>query len=868
VNATALRVEYREEPLGIDERAPRFSWAVTSDRRADGQTACRIVVSSTPDGGGDLWDSGRVPSSQTSQIAYAGQPLRSAQRCWWTVEVWDGEGQSDGPSEATWFETGLLDPADWQGQWITAAAPAPDQKPIDIGEWDGGYRPMVFRKTFTAEAADPNARLSISALGIYDARINGEPVTEDRLRPGWTDYRRRIPYQVYDVAPLLTPGENVIEVTLADGWYAGRLAWLDKVYGERPQLLAQLSIDGQTVATDATWESAPSSLLWASLLMGEVEDRRLFAQPPQWGPVELAPAPEAPLTAHPAPPVRVLQTLTPISVTQVEPGRAIVDMGQNMVGVVRLRLRGAASATVVLRHAEILDTDGSQYTTNLRKALCTDAVVLGPDDADVVFEPRFTFHGFRYVEVSGLPHDLDAGDVAGVVLGSDTPQAGGFTCSNPMVNQLQRNIEWGQRGNFLEVPTDCPQRDERLGWMGDAQIFIGTACWNADVSAFFTKWVQDVLDARSDLGAFADVSPVVYESHFGNASAGWGDAGVIVPWRLYERYGDERVLAQSFEAMVSWVAYLREANLDLLWRQRRGMDYGDWLSIQADTPKDVLATAYFAHSADLTARAARVLGRKEEAEQHEQLFADIKAAFNHAYVTPAGRIVGHTQTAYVLALAFDLLPEALRPAAIDFLVEDIEAKDGHLSTGFLGVGHLLPTLTAHDRLDVAYRLLENDTFPSWGYSIKHGATTIWERWDGWTEDKGFQTPTMNSFNHYSLGSVGDWLFQAVAGIRPDPAAPGFERFAIRPQPGGSLTWAEAWHDSIKGRIASAWRTGPGGFELDVTVPANTQCEVWVPAPSTQSVEAPEGAEWQRHEDGAAVFAVGGGTYRFRVPESA
>ena len=578
------------------------------------------------------------------------------------------------------------------------------------------------------------------------------------------------------------------------------------------------------------------------------------------------------LVAQVGPPVRVTQQLKPRRVTQPAPGTYLYDLGQNMVGWARLKVQGPAGTAVHLRFGEMLSPDGTLYTTNLRSARATDTYILRGRGVET-WEPHFTFHGFRYIEVTGYPGKPRPDAVTGCVVGSDMPPAGTFTCSQPMVNKLQHNIVWGQRGNFLSVPTDCPQRDERLGWMGDAQIFARTATYNRDVAAFYEKWMDDVDDAQSPQGGFSDVSPRLVDA--GDGAPAWGDAGIIVPWTVYQAYGDTGILGAHWGAMTRWLNYITAVNPDGLWAKRRNNDFGDWLSIAADTPKDVLGTAYYAYDASLMARMARALHRPREAARYDALFAHIKSAFNDAYVSPDGRIKGDTQTCYVLALRFGLLPPALRPQAAQRLVADIAAKKGHLSTGFVGVGYLCPVLTETGHNAVAYQLLLNDTFPSWGYSIKQGATTIWERWDGYTKEKGFQDPGMNSFNHYSLGSVGQWLYQDVAGIDTDPNAPGFAHILIHPHPGPGLTQAHAVYDSIRGRITSAWRTDGKGLALDVTIPANTKATVFVPASAGSVVSEgglpvarAAGVSSARRMGAQVVVSIGSGSYHFQVRQGA
>ncbi len=569
------------------------------------------------------------------------------------------------------------------------------------------------------------------------------------------------------------------------------------------------------------------------------------------------------------PEVRVTQEIKPVKITQPSPGVYLFDMGQNMVGVARLRVRGAAGTQIKMRFAEMLNPDGSAYTANLRAARATDTYICKGDGLET-WEPRFTFHGFRYVEVTGFPGTPDLSAITGRFIGSDIAQTGTFTSSSALVNQLQSNIDWGQRGNFLSVPTDCPQRDERLGWMGDAQVFVRTATYNRDVASFFEKWMQDVEDAQAPDGGFPDVAPRKVDE--ANGAPAWADAGVIVPWTIYQSYGDTSIIERHWDSMERYLNYLTEANPNGLWEKRRANDFGDWLSIGADTPKDVLATAYYAYDAALMAKMARVLGRDADAAKYDALFSHIKSAFNAAYVSSDGRIKGDTQTVYLLGLRFDLLPENLRPLAANHLAQNIAAKNNHLSTGFIGVGYLCPTLSDNGHNDLAYKLLLNDTFPSWGFSIRQGATTIWERWDGWTPDKGFQDVGMNSFNHYSLGSVGEWLFGHVGGIATDPNFPGFERILIAPHPGPGLSFANTAYDSVRGRIVSNWKIEGANLTLDVTIPANTRATVSVPTSDAsrvmeggKSAASAQGVKLAKQENGAAIFEIGGGTYQFRAP---
>ncbi len=838
-----LKTEYVVNPLGLDEKKPRLFWRLDTTERGAVQSAYRVLVASSREAldrhEGDQWDSGKVASSSQIQIEYDGKPLVSEGCYYWKVQVWDSADRPSDWSETAFWTMGLLDRGEWKAGWIGRKTEANVQ-----------MQPSPYvRKSFAVEGKIQRATAYATALGLYELRVNGEKVG-DLFAPGFTDYDKRVQVQTYDLTRLLTEGDNAVGAVLGDGWYCGTVGFLgNKVYGERPFFLLQIHIelaDGtkRIVATDSSWRTNRGPLQYSDMIMGEAYDARLeldgWDRPgfddSGWEQPDVRPGYNGLLTASIEPPVRITETLKPISVRRTESGSYIYDMGQNMVGWTEVKVRGERGRKVTLSHAEMLNPDGSLYLDNLRVAVQQDHYVL-KGEGEESYEPRFTFHGFRYVELIGYPGEADLETIVGKVIHSDTPRTGRLQTNDEMVNKLYSNIVWGQRGNFLSVPTDCPQRDERLGWTGDAQIFARTASYNMDVSRFFTKFMWDMIDAQQPSGAFTDVAPDAgWIRHkmwstrlnwFAPDNAGWGDAGVVIPWTLYLMYGDTRILDTHYEAMVRWVEYLK-ANTNELVRPDYA-NYGDWLSIDADTPKEVLATAYFAYSTKLLSRIAGVLGRTEDEAHYDALFRDIAAAFRRAFVDEEGRIHGETQTVYVLALQFELLDGRVRELAIARLVDNIRARGDRLSTGFLGVGYLLPSLTDNGQLDVAYTLLTQEAFPSWMYSIKHGATTIWERWDGWTEHNGFQTPSMNSFNHYSLGSVGEWMFRYMAGIEADPAQPGFRRAIVRPLPGGRLTEAKAEYESLYGVLSTDWKLSPDGcFRLNVRVPAGATAAVFVP----------------------------------------
>jgi len=890
---TSLRCEYLVDPLGIDECRPRLSWLLESRRRGARQIAFRLRVASTPEklaaGDADRWDSGRVESAQTTHVAYAGGALQSRDACHWQVEVWDETGASVRSAPARWT-MGLLAAEDWSAKWIAADPQIIRRDPAAIAPTltEPGT-PAVFRREFQLPGAIRRATLFATARGVIELRTNGRRVTDDLFAPEWTDYDKRIHYRTYDVTALLAAGANELSVTLGDGWWSGYVGWQETRgrYGSlENSLLVQLElelVDGtrRIVATDGTWECATGPILSSDMQMGEVYDAR--RTPCAWLPAREVAVPAASLVAQRSEPVRITETRVPVSRKEISPGVHLYDMGQNMTGWIRLAVELPGGTRVQLRHGERLNPDGTLYTANLRRAKATDVYVCRGSGVEI-FEPHFTFHGFQYVELTATGPDnchllgdkfsATLGTITGCVIHSATPPAGHFECSHAGVNRLWLNGVWSQRDNFLSVPTDCPQRDERLGWMGDAQVFFRTATCNMDVAAFFTKWMIDVEDAQTPEGVFPDIAPRLREDinwvgldNLGGA-AGWADAGIIIPYTFWRVYGDLRLVERHWGAMVRWLDWIERHNPNGLRLNQLANNYGDWLCIPSDTSfgthspmKNLLATAYWADDAAKMARLARALGRENEAERFQAMFEKVRAAFQAEWVRPDGRITVETQTAYLLALAFDLLPAQLRGAAADHLVANIQALDWHLSTGFVGIGHLNPQLTLAGRADVAYRLLLQESYPSWLFPVLQGATTIWERWDSWTIASGFHKDGMNSFNHYSLGSVGEWLFRHVLGIELDADTPGYQRFVLRPFVGQGLDHARGSYRSINGEIRSAWRRDGARFEWQVTVPANTSARVHIPC-VPGAIVGTDGLAIVERADGFAVCEASAGDYTF------
>jgi alpha-L-rhamnosidase len=882
VEPAALRCEYRVDPLGIDVAQPRLSWIVESAERGQRQTAYRVLVASSAEklasGEGDLWDSGRVASDQTIHVAYAGRPLASRMACCWKVQVWDAQGRASPWSQPAAWTMGLLARSDWQAQWIADSKPA-----------------AMLRREFQVGGPVRRATIYATGLGLYELRLNGRRVGNQLLAPEWTRYGKRIQYQTYDVTSLVRPGPNAIGAILGEGWYAGPMMLKPAMSNPVFRLLLRIEIeraDGQveTIVSDPSWQATDEGPIRRSgIYFGETCDATREQpgwdlpgfQAAAWRPVRTVEFDrQAVLSAQKNEPIRVVKELKPVAMTEPRPGQYVFDLGQNMVGWCRLKVRGPAGTKLTLRHGEMLNDDGTLYTANLRGAAQVNEYTLA-GRGEEVFEPHFTYHGFRYVELTGLPTRPAADAILGRVFCSSSPEAGRLECSSAMLNRLMQNIAWTEQANLMSAPTDCPQRTEREGWMGDIQAFSQTAIFNRDMAAFFTKWIQDIRDSQADDGRYPDIAPHVTDPNamFSGVPA-WGDAGTIVPWRMYQNYADVRLLAEHFDSACRWIEFIRQKNPNLLWQNSRGNDYGDWLNGdtlvlkdyphgQNEVPKEILATAFFAHSTQLVAKMAKVLGRPDAAK-YAKLHQEIRAAFNRAYVAPDGKIKGDTQAGYALALAFDLLDEPMRPRAVEHLLAAIARYKGHLSTGIQSTHHAMLELSRNGQHDEACRLLCLESVPSWGYMVRQGATTIWERWDGYVRGRGFQDPGMNSFNHWAFGAVGQWVWQDLAGIQPDDESPGYKHFTIRPRPGAGVTWLGSRYDSIRGPIESRWKLEGDRFALDATVPANTTATIYVPAGSADAVTEggvpmarARGVKLLRVQDGAAVLEVESGRYAFR-----
>jgi alpha-L-rhamnosidase len=999
-----LRTDHLTNPIGIDSPKPQFAWQSDATTPNWTQSAYQLLIATseknlTPGKGDakpDVWDSGRITSSDSINITYSGPTLKPQTRYYWQVRVWDNHNQPT-TSAPAFFETGLLSPSDWTAKWIRRADPAADRElaavrwlwlpgtdaqkvpanttaefrytlhldaaptraslhivspaayvatvngvvtgqhkawgafdweeigpllqpgdnevivkvvaqakvsapvvatafaaslritapdgtqrripsdaawqarpdsnaqwqpaqvvgplttPLTIGtdrhsEVPGPNRiatdAALLRKDFAIPSTIQSARLTITALGAYQAFLNGKPITPHTLlNPGWTDFNKRVLYQTYDVTPLLSTGDNTIAAILGGGWHGSPMTWAGtRAYTEPDALRAQLDItltDGshKTIATDETWQTAPAPTLSSEIYAGEVYDARLetpgwnaphFTATKDWPPAATATISEQiKLTAQPNLSIAVSNTLHPIAMNPVNEGRAVVyDMGQNMVGNIVLHVHDHRGTIIRMRFAERLNPDGSIYTENLRNATVTDTYILS-GNGDETYTPAFTFHGFRYVELSGYPGTPTTASIEGLVYDSlpATPSIR-FQSSSNLLNKMGQLGIWGQRGNFLSIPTDCPQRDERLGWMGDAGVFWRTGTYNFDIASFTRKFMLDIDDAQTAENAFTNVSPNLLGPEEG--APGWADAGVLVPYAAWLQYGDKTLLETSWPNMQRYMDFILTTNPDYLRRNKLGNNYGDWLAPDQNTPKDLIATAYWAIIARDMKEMSLALGRKEDAEKYQTLYDHIAEAYRKQYIQPDGAVTGNTQSAYVVTLYSGIAPENLRANMTARLVADIEAHNNHLTTGFLGTPFLMFVLDDNHRADVAFKLLLQDTYPSWGYMVAKGATTWWERWNGDTGD-----PSMNSYNHYAFGSVMAWVFRRAAGIDTDPSGPGFHHLTIHPQFNPALPTLHTEYDSPYGLITTDWNQTTHQFTI--VTPPNTTATVTLPNGKTENV---------------------------------
>lgn len=912
IQVKQLLCENSSNPIGIDIPWPQLSWQLSSLKRDVMQLAYEIRVGDDINlltkGKGLQWSTTKVASDQSVHVVYKGADLQSAKKYFWQVRVWDNTGNVSAWSEPAFWQMGFLKPADWKAKWIKAGY-----------DEDTLLRPSpLFRKIFTTAKKIRSATVFITSHGLYESFINGQRISDAYLTPGFTSFNKRLQYQVYDVTKMLQQGKNTVGVALGNGWYRGNLVWEGNknLFGRELSLLCQLNItytDGTSehIISDDSWKSSTGSIQSSEIYHGETIDARVEKdrwntpayKDAEWSGVKLESFNNSNLIATVNEPVTKHETFKPVRILKTPLGEQVIDFGQNLVGFVQVKAEGKAGDKIVIHHAEVLDKAGNFYTANLRSAKQQNIYIL-KGGGEELFEPHFTFQGFRYIKIEGFPGEIKPENFTAVALYSDMKPTGTFTTSNPLLNQLQHNIQWGQKGNFLDIPTDCPQRDERLGWTGDAQVFSRTASYNMQVNNFFRKWMKDVAADQLPNGSVPFVIPNVLGSNAAG-STGWADVATIIPWNMYVAYGDRRILEEQYPSMKAWVGYMEQKSRNDLWNN--GFHFGDWLFYRPDddndgraaiTDKYLIAQCFYAHSTQLLINTASVLDKKDDVQKYTELLQKIKAAFIKEYVTASGRLVSGSQTAYVLALNFDMLPENMRAAAAERLVANIKDYKYHLTTGFLGTPYLCHVLTRFGYHDVAFTLLMQETYPSWLYPVKMGATTIWERWDGQKPDSSFQSIGMNSFNHYAYGAIGDWMYRILAGIDTDSSGVGYKKIIIRPHIDGKVMkagentseWAmmHGLENSIRsgnglrnvaadlqtyyGKVSSHWKIESGQVGLEVEIPVNTTATIYLPTDKADSIKEngilistmQSAIKIKEKNSKYVIVSVGSGKYNFTL----
>ena len=852
VRCENMPAEYDKKDMEIyciNTDKPHFSFSVEGAGDGVYVSHYKLIVSSTPelaaDGVGDMYDTGSVKSRDIHDIEYAGKPLYP--RSVYYFRIFASVGGSIVKSRICMFSTGIGDVRRLTDHFISAADGFLQKYPEAEGY--GGVPAPYFRRDIRINRQISSVYAYVTSLGVYEMFINGEKVGTSVFDPGFTDYSKTLQYKFYNVTGCFRKGANTVGSVVGDGWYRSNLSSVGRDnFGDRSAFAAYFYFiydDGSydELFTDTVWECASGAYICTDNQNGEIYDARLerrgrfFPDHSDYGWAASASC-RAPflygtkLVPSKGPSVREIETISPVTITKAGDDY-VVDMGQNMVGVISLRLRCGAGTRITVKHGEMLNDsnegtrgcdgpEGTVYTANLRTAKQTDVYICrGEDD---LYMPHFTFHGFRYVQISGMPYKPSADDIKGHVLSSFTGRTGIINTSDERLNRLIKNILWGNKGNFFSLPTDCPQRDERLGWTGDAQVFSRSACYASDCAEFFGKYLNDIRDAQKSNGSVTDIAPMIRhrsgQDLVGNGNAAWGDAVFVIPWQTYQMFGDKRIITDNLDAAEKYFKYLEgTANYDL----RRAEGYGDWLSVNENTPKDVLATAFYAYDAKLLSLMADAVGDREKSVYYEKRFDEISYAWREAYIEDDDIIRGDTQCCYLLALKFGLVSGETKRNAVKHLQRKISEADGHLQTGFVGVSYLLPVLCDNGCKSTAYDILLRDTYPSWLYSVENGATTIWERWNSYTKENGFGDVGMNSFNHYSLGSCSEWMYEYMLGIKP--LSPGYSRFSYRPFPDKRLSHVSGSYNSRSGVIISEWKRTDRGFDLRLTVPVNATAVV-------------------------------------------
>jgi len=845
---TGLRCEYLENPMGVDVRQPRFFWVLEHSGRGQAQSAYQMIVSSDPAAAaGDIWDTGKVVSAKSTQVVYAGKGLESGKTYFWKVTYWDKDGRESPWSDTARFDAGLFERTEWKGSWI------------------GGRNQL--RKEFPLGGRVKRARAFVCGLGYHELRVNGRKAGGHVLDPGWTTYDKRVLYVTYDVTNALRQGPNAVGVVLGNGKYGSRA------------LLVQINIELEggtrtSLVSDASWKAANGPILEDSVYNGETYDARLetpgWDRPgfddKAWGPVEAVKAPAGVLSAQMMPAIQVVDTVLPVKMTSPQPGVYVFDMGQNFSGWARLRVKGPRGTDVRMRFVELVYDNGMINRENLRAARAEDHYIL-KGEGEETWEPRFTYHGFRYVELSGFPGTPMPDSIRGRVAHSAVRPIGSFVASKDILNRLQRIITWGQKTNLHSIPTDCDQRDERMGWMGDAQGTAEEAMMNFDMAAFYTNFVRDIRDVQDDKGRLSDTVPHIWGGE--KADPAWATAYPLLCWYMYQYYGDTRVLEEQYDGLRRYVEFLRsQAENGLV----KFSSYGDWVAVEK-CPGAIVSSFYYYYDVKILADAARILGRSQDAALYDRLAGDIRAAFNREYYDPkTGDYADGTQTANTLPLFLGIATDK-EGGAWGRLFDDIVYKhNSHLTTGIIGTKYIMELLTRSGSSDLAYDIAVQTTYPSWGYMIENGATTLWELW------QKREGPSMNSHNHPMFGSVGAWLYKALAGINLAPGSVGFEKVLLQPQMVRDLRHASGSVQTLRGEVGCTWSRTDGSVRVEAVVPVGSAAEIVIPKFNLRNVRVTEGGKalWENgrfvpgvagvdeavDKDGAVRIKTGSGRYAF------
>lgn len=897
LKVTEIRMDYQKKPVGV-AGMPLFSWKIESDRKAVLQKEYQLQIAVDPEFTEVIYDSGWTISQESVGVKVQKVTLISCHPYFVRVRVRDGEEESVF-CEAGTFITGILQEEEWQAAFISA------ETVHDREQSKGTY----LRREIEVKGEIAGAYVCTTGLGLYQFYINGKKIGQDELTPGWTSYQKHLCYQTYEVTNSLCPGKNILGALVGAGWYKGKMGFLHlrNNYGEQTAFLMQLVIryrDGRQeyFVTDENWTGHDAPVLFSEIYDGELYDARMESKVWKidtgeskrtkadncenenakkkeeiWNPVEIVSFPKNVLTPQAAAKVKVMETLAVQQIITTPHGETVLDFGQNLTGWVQFIVHGERGSRARLKCFETLDAQGNVYTANLRTALQEITYICAGEQVET-YHPHFTFQGFRYAQIMEWPCEIRQEDFTACVLYSEMEQTGTFSCSHPLVNQLQQNILRSLKGNFLDIPTDCPQRDERMGWTGDAQIFCRTACFLMNTDTFFQKWLKDVAYDQTPEGGVPHVVPDIVSgkesgdwllSQGTHSAAAWADVAVINPWTLYLMYRDRSVLEQQYDSMKKWIGFMREHAKDYIWNYR--LQFGDWVALDAKegsylgaTPNDLTCTAYFAYSTRLFSKIAHILGHEADAEEAEALYENIVDKFRRTFFTADGSMTAMTQTAHILALYFDLVPEQYRGKTTQNLVKLLEQEKGHLVTGFVGTPYFCHALSRNGQINEAYQLLLKEDFPSWLYQIKMGATTIWEHWDGLKPDGTMWSPDMNSFNHYAYGAVGEWLYRVVLGLEADEADPGYHHSIFCPQPGNAFDFAEGTYESVYGRISVRWERNRTDKQeeilLQITVPCNTTATLCL----EEGAQVLEGDTPQiKEKDGRILIDCGSGTWKVR-----